>query len=933
MKKFTFLVLFLLTGFAYIFAQSFTLTDKLPNDPKVISGTLDNGMKYYIRSNSTPANRAELGLVVNAGSILEDDDQQGLAHFVEHMAFNGTKNFPEHELVNYLESLGMKFGPEVNAYTGFDVTFYGIKVPTDSMEYLDKGLLVLYDWASQLTLDTDEIEAERGVIHEEWRMSQGGMDRVQNKYMKAIFHNSRYAERLPIGTMEVVDNFDPEVLRRFYYDWYRPDLMAVIAVGDFNSSEIEQKIKGMFGKIEKHPDPKERFYADVPSHKETLVSVATDPEVPMSMVQIFYKHPRKQQITVADYREDLVASFMSSMISNRLRELTMLENPPFIQAFSGYSEYTGPLNVYASLGIVQNNDVKRTLEALVAENQRMLQHGFTESEFEREKASFTKTLEKYYNERDKQSSESYMEEYRNNYLFPYTPYPGVEYEYELFNYLIPGITLEDINEFAKKMVTGENTVIVVVAPEKEGVVVPSEDEILKIYNNVMSQKVEAYVDNVSEEPLISEMPSKGKVAKISKNKDFDYEVWTLKNGIKVVLKTTDFKKDEVLFYANSKGGYSLYDQKDNINARIAAGAARESGLAGFDRMELQKYLADKNARVSPYISELYEGIEGGSSVNDFETLLQLIHVSFSKPKVTESAFNSYVNKQKGALENQGQDPQSIWQDTVRWIMSGYDPLKQPMTAELLNNADFKRTRTIYGQRFNDPVNFTFYFVGNIDKKKAKPLIEQYLGSLNSVERNETFVDNGSRPPKGKVEKIIKKAKDQKCLEMIVFHGEFEYNKQNMLEIDAICKVLSNKLLEEIREKESGVYAIDAYPSFSKYPYSNYKISIAFSCDPDREDELFNKILGIIKNVQKDAVTSVNIQKVVEQNKRELETSVKENGYWLGTLMDIEGGFLSGDDYKNYPKMINGITVESITKAADKYINLNNYIKVVLFPEG
>ncbi len=932
MKKLTLVLLSLVISVSAIFAQSMELGDKLPNDSKVLTGTLDNGMKYYIRSNPTPEKRAEFTLVLNAGAVLEDIDQLGLAHFNEHMAFNGTKNFPKHELVNYLESLGMKFGPEVNAYTGFDETVYGIKVPTDNPEFVEKGLLVLFDWASQVSLETDEIEAERGVIHEEWRMGQGAMDRMQRKYLTVLFHNSRYAERLPIGTMEVVDGCDPDAVRRYYRDWYRPDLMAVVVVGDFDAKEMEQKVKTLFSKIEKKANPRERIYADIPDHDETLVCVASDPESPVSMVEIFYKHPMQPKVTVADYRDDMVGMLFSSMISNRLSELTLLENPPFAQGFAAYTDFIGPKSMYLSIGVVQNNDIKKTMEALVMENERMRQHGFTSSELEREKVTLLKSIEKMYNERDKQKSESYVEEYKANYLAPHAPYPGIDYEYELFKKYIPTITVEEVNAFAATMVTEKNAVIVVLTPEKEGFVVPSESEILKMYQEASKISVDAYVDKVSDKPLISSLPAKGKVAKVVKNKDLGFETWTLNNGIKVVIKKTDFKDDEILFEAKSLGGYSLYDQKDDISAKYAADIAQESGLGDFDKAELQKFMSGKNANLQSYIGEISEGFNGSCSVNDFELLLQMIHVSFTKPRVSESAYNSYMNKEKGMLENSMLDPQSAWSDTMRWTMSGNHPRKRPITPAILDEANYKRVKYIYNQRFSDPSNFTFYFVGNVDPKEAKVLIEKYLGSLPMVEKTETFADLGVRSPRGIIEKTVHKGKDAKCMEVINFSGAFDYTSNNRLELDAICKILSTRLLEEIREKESGVYTIGAYPSSFKTTHEGYVVTIFFSCDPEREEELRGKIFGIINSLQADGLNATDIQKVVEKERREFETNVKENRYWKSMLVELNENKITVDDYKNYIAMVNKITTETMKAAAIKYFDKNNYVRINLAPE-
>lgn len=934
MSRIIFLTLLFSLSSFFLLSQQLELTDKIANDNKVLTGKLDNGLHYYVRSNNIPAKRAEFTLVVKAGSILEDDDQQGLAHFTEHMAFNGTKNFPKNELVNYLESLGMKFGPEVNAYTSFDETVYGIKVPTDSSEYVDKGLLVLFDWASQLTLSTEEINAERGIIHEEWRLGQGANQRIQDKLFKVLFHKSLYAKRLPIGLMEVVDHCDPDVLRRFYNDWYRPDLMAVIVVGDFDAKDMESKVKSLFSTIPPKSNPRPRVYADLPDHDETLVCVASDPELPMCAVQLFYKHPKKTLETVSDYRSYIITQLMSSMISNRLQEMCLQEKPPFLQAGAGYSEFIGPKDVYISLGVVQGNDIKTTLENLVFENERMIKHGFTPTELERVKASFLKEMEKSFNEKDKQKSEKYVNDYKAHFLPPHTPYSSAEYDYELSKKYIPTITLEEVNKFAATMTPNKNNAIVVISPEKEGVVIPSEDDILKIYNNAKQQNVSAYIDKVVDKPLIAKLPPKTKVNKVIKNKELDYETWILKNGIKVVIKTTDFKDDEILFEARSFGGSSLYDTKDDISCRVASDVAEESGLGDFDKTELGKFLSDKNANVSSYIGRSLEGLTGSSSIKDFETLLQMIHISFSKPKTTETAFKSYINRSKSLFENSSLDPQTAMRDTLSYVMGNYHILSRPMSAQLLDEADFKRVKYIYNQRFSDPTNFTFYFVGNIDKKTSKELIEKYLGSLPTIERKENYKDLGIRPPKGAIEKTVYKGKEAKCIEQIVFHGETPINTDTEILIDATCKLLSTRLLEEIREKESGVYSIGAYPYTQAIPYNNYKILIFYSCDPEREPELFDKIFKIIDNLQTTNVSDTEIHKVTEKLRREFETSVKENSFWKNLIIDIEEGRTNNDEYKKYNEiMMKLVTAENLKNSAKQYLNNNNYIKVKLVPEN
>ena len=932
MKRSILLVFWTIAIVCIAFAQSMDLDSKIPMDEDVIYGKLDNGLTYYIKANQTPENRAELILLQHAGSVLEDEDQRGLAHFCEHMAFNGTKNFPKHELIEYLESTGMKFGADVNAYTSFDETVYGITIAMDSAEMLDKGLLVLYDWAHQVTFEDEEIDAERGVIHEEWRMGQGAMDRMQREMLTALFHNSKYSERLPIGLMSVVDSCEYDVLRRFYKDWYRPDLQAIVIVGDFDAKEMETKVIDLFGKIPAHENPRKRDIIDIPDHKETIVSVATDPEAPMGMIMMFYKHPLTPTVTVADYRADMLTQLLNNMISNRLQELTLLENPPYIQGSAGYSAFLGPKTIFMSMGVLQNNDVNSAMEALIIENQRMAQHGFTATELEREKTQVMKSVEKQYNERSKRKSKSIATELQSNFLPPISPVPGIEYEYELYKKYLSGITLEEVNTFAASLITKENVVISIMMPEKEGVNIPTEQEVLEAYNKYNAEKVEPYKDKVVVEPLIAEIPAKGKITDKEKNKDLDYQTWTFENGVKVVLMPTDYKEDEIRFEAVSWGGTSIYEQDDDVSASIAADVSIESGIGNFNRMELDKQLSGKNVSVTPYISELKEGLYGSCSVDDFETMLQLIYLSFTNPRVSETSYNSYINKQRGLLENANADPQKVWSDAIMTTMASNHPRRRVLTPEILDEADYKRVKKIVEHRFGDPGNFTFYFVGNIDPKKSKKLIQQYLGGLPIVGREESYRDLEITAPKGEIETVIRKGSDPKCMVVINFHDEMDYNYQERLNQKAISMILSTKLLEEIREKESGVYTIGAYPSNKKYPNEKFNNTLFFSCDPERSEELTKKVFIEINKLIENGPSEDDLKKLKEKMYREHETSVSENSYWMSLLKQIDMGDMTFEDYNNYNSTVEAMSIESMRVAAEKYYGTKNVARIMLKPE-
>ncbi len=929
---FSLLFAFVLSGFAQ---TSLDLTKKLPQDPDVITGVLDNGMKYYIRHNETPKNRAELTLVVKAGSIQEDVDQQGLAHFCEHMAFNGTKNFPKHELVNFLEKTGMKFGAEVNAYTSFDETVYGITVPLDSAEFLEKGLMVIYDWAHNVTFEGEEIDKERGVIHEEWRMHQGAQFRTQEQLFPAIFKGSKYADRNVIGLMSVVDSCEYDALRRFYKDWYRPDRQAVVVVGDFDAKEMEQKVKDLFNKIPKRENTREYTQVEIPDNKEPIIAIITDKETPMSTVQIFIKHPIFKQETLNDYRTSIMHSLYNGMISNRLSELTLSEDPPFIQGYSAYSNFIGPKDTYIEVAATKNDGIYKGAETILQENQRLKLHGFTQTELDREKKSLMSKIEKMYNDRNNQKSKGYVNEYKTNFLITEAPFPGMANEYNYYKQFLNDIKLSEVSDLAKKWIIDENMVFIISAPEKEGVVVPTEQEIIDLLAKVKTQKLEAYVDKVSTRPLFEDkdlISAVGKVKKKAKVKEFEAEEWTLSNGVKVVLKSTKFKEDEIKMTSYSKGGYSVYGQKDDISSKIAADIISESGLNGFDKIELDKLLSDKTVSVHPYIGELSEGINGNSTVKDFETMLQLTHLYFAKPRYDKIAYSSYMKRMKAQFENMSLSPESVFRDSVKSVLSSNNLRSRPMNAGILNEADYKRVHSIYRERFEDPSSFTFFFVGNIDLKVAKPLIEKYLGSLSNVSKDETWKDLKINYPKGKIDRVVTEGTDQKSIVLLQVTHDFDYSLKERMAINALGKILSINLLETIREEEGGVYSIGAYPRFSKLPTAQESMLVYFPCSPDNIEHITDGVKQVFKNIVDNGPTEENLEKAKKQILKDRETKLQENGFWINT---IQSHYFNETPYSEFAEtegLVSGLTTEYIKEIAKKYLDTSNFVRVSLKPK-
>lgn len=916
-----------------LFAQpDFDLKSAIPHDPKVSKGVLKNGLTYYVRANENPKNRAELFLVVKAGSIDEDEDQLGLAHFCEHMSFNGTKNFPKHELINYFESIGMEFGPEINAYTSFDETVYMLKVPLEKPEFMEKGLQVLYDWACQNTDSDEEINNERGIIHEEWRGGRDANYRMQQKWLPVFLHNSKYADRLPIGEMEIVNNCPPEALRRFRKDWYRPDLQAVIVVGDFNQEEMVKTVTEKFSAIPAAKNPREKKYFDIPDHKETLISINTDKEAQYPLAFAFYKHPLAKSKVLADYRETIKEGLYNGMINNRLSEKAQLPEPPFLMAQSSYSELFGPKSVYQSVAVTQNGKIGEGLKAVLLENERVKKFGFTETELERQKTAVLNSIEKAYNERNNQKSINFANEYKRNFLLTEEPFPGIENEFEYFKAFVPGIKVEEINQLADDWVTDENRVVVVAAPEIEGTPVPTEDDIKKLLDDVKTTEIEPYVDAVSNVPLVEYEPSGSKVVAEKNLENVNAVEWTLENGAVVVYKTTDFKEDEILFNAWSPGGNSLYDMKDDISSDFTTDIIELSGIAGFDKITLDKMLSDKVFSVSPYISELREGFSGSSSVKDVETLLQMVYLYFTELRFDPKSYQSFMTRISGILENKAASPESAFRDTMSVTVANYHERARPMTKELLSEADFNRIAQIGRERLKNAADFKFFFVGNIKPVEFKPLVEKYIGGIPSQPATENWRDLGIRKPKGVIEKVVNAGQEEKSIQYIMFHGDFDYNAQNQVQLDAVGKILSTRLLEVIREDKSSVYSIGAYPSSSKYPNPEYTITISYGTSPEKVDELKTAVFEIIREYAKNGPTVEEVEKAQEKMLRERETQVRENGFWLNILSNtyyIKNGDFS--EFGGYENLVKNVSAKSTQDAFKTVFDFKNYISVALKP--
>ncbi len=909
------------------------LDAKLGIDPKVKIGKLSNGLTYYLRKNVEPKNRAELRLVVNAGSILESDQQLGLAHFVEHMAFNGTKNFKKQELVDFLEKSGVNFGADLNAYTSFDETVYELQVPTDSIQIFKKAMQILEDWAHQVSFEPVEIDKERGVIVEEWRLGRGADARLRDKFFPVILKGSQYAKRLPIGTKESIEKSPYSELTKFYKDWYRPDLQAVIVVGDIDIAATEKMIKDHFSKIPAAKTPKPRTKFGVPAFPETRTSILTDAEQPYNVVQVYYLRPEiKASKTEKEYRASLVRNLFNQMISSRLEEIAQKPEAPFLFGSSSYGSFIGDKDAFSLIAVAKTaKDIEASIKTLLTENERVKQYGFAQTELDRAVKSTLSRMENMYNERDKTKSVELLQEYVRNYLKDES-IPGIEKEFEMHQKYLPTIQLSEVNTLIKDWITTENRSVVITAPEKEKADLMTADQVTALLNKPIG-KLDAYVDKVTKGALLPIEPTAGKVVNEKKYPSIETTEWTLSNGAKVILKPTQFKNDDVQFSAISWGGSSLYNDKDYVNAANASVIASIGGIGDFDIQALQKELAGKNCFVAPSVANYMQGLNGNSTTKDLETAFQWLHGYFVAPRKDANMFEVIKQQMKVQLANKDKDPASVFADSVNYIMGNYHPRRKPFSMETMQQLELDRAFEIYKERFSNAGQFTFTFVGNFDLENIKPLVEKYIASLPSTNKKEQWKDVGIRYPKGVVTKVIRKGKEPKASVRLAFTGEVnEISDLDEVQVGQLTKALAIKLREVLREDAGGVYGVGVGGGFNREPINSYGITIQFGCAPENVDKLVALVMEEIKNTKANGVPAVNIEKVVAEQTRSLENDIKENNFWRFRL---EQNFFRGTDPTQILQTadrIKLITVDKTKELANKLFNENNLVKLILLPE-
>jgi zinc protease len=916
--------------FSSLFSQT---SAELPFHPDVKTGQLDNGLRYFIQQNTKPEERVEIRLAIKAGSLQEEEDQLGLAHFVEHMAFNGTTHFEKNELIDYLESTGMRFGADLNAYTSFEETVYILQSRTDSLEYLEKAFLILEDWASGLQFDPMEIDKERGVVLSEWRSRLSPAQRLQQKYLPVLYKDSRYAERLPIGDTAVIKNATPDLMRSFYRDWYRPELMSVIVVGDIEVEWVEEQILKHFSTLKNPVSPKEKEQYSIPSHTDTRFAILSDEEMAFTEIELIIK---QDQLKVQDQntlRQQITHSLYNRMLNSRMQEIQRLPNPPFTFAYSGYGGDLGDIDTYRISAFVREGAALDGLGAVLQATRQAQLYGFKESELKRHKEQMLSTLEQAYEERDKISSSVWANRILSHFLSD-GPLLSPAQELALHKALLPSIQLSDVNGLPNQWLKATDRTFVVTGPKKEPSTLPTEEALIALVDSINATNLSAFRDVVVEAPLMDTVLEAVSIVAENQIPDLGITEWVLENGLKVVLKPTDFQNDEILMSAFSPGGHSLYPDSMFRSADIAAFLVSQSGIGPYGFLEQEKALAGKRVRVSPYISEWYEGFSGSAEVKELETMLQLTYLYFTDPKKDSVLFESYIKRQESIVQNMYSNPYYHFADLKNKLKYGRHPRKETIKMTEVEKIELEESFAIYQDRFADASDFTFFFVGNFEPDTIQALICAYLGNLPDMDRSENWKNTQSSLLPGRIDTVEYRGQAPKSLVEIIYHGDLDEESDNRLVFNAMCSILNKRLRDQLREEKGGVYNIAVRPSASRVPENEYRVTLSFNCQPEETFSLIQIIDQEVKKMMADTVSQEEINTVKEKSRQSRIVNLKENSFWISQLvgrykyeLPLENIFL-----EKLEGQLNEVNQPAILQAAKKFLSKENYIELILMPE-
>ncbi len=905
----------------FFFTLTFLHAGELVPDPAITIGKLDNGLTYYIKKNTFPENRVYLRLAVKSGSIDETENQRGLAHFLEHMAFNGTEKFPGNGVVDFLEKNGVTFGPDVNAYTSFDRTVYMINLPAASPEITDRIVEILSQWAGHITLDSSETEKERGVVLEEMRRGKGADERISRFHTENLFKDSVFQDRDPIGDETVLRSFSHQELESFYKEHYRPDLMAVIAVGDFDEKEMEKSIKKYFSPLKKGT-PVKKPGKEVPVQDKVISAVYKDKEADATAFTAYFRLPHKSVVTEQDYRETVVRNLFSTMLSGRYSELRNSQDPPFVSAHAGFSSLFDTLSFFTVSAVLRNDSVLPGAERVTEELARVLDHGFTPGELSRAKAQLLSMMEQAYNEKDKSPSAAFAAEYIRNFLDNET-IPGIEKEYEIYAESLPAITLEEVNSL-RSFLAEEKGLILLLSGTEKALSEISGDILLDAYRKTLTADTAPYSDNVPDEISAGTLPPPGKTDKIRTDDKYGITTLRLSNGARVIVKPTDFRNDQILFSASSDGGNSLVSDDEWASSLVACAVAASSGIGEYGKSEMDKLLMGKNVSVAPFIDSYHEGFTGSSSTKELETAFKLIYLYFTQPRFDKAAYGSYMERLRNVIMNREATPNDALAKAFHEIIYDGHNRGRRLDSSVLNEISFEKCAGIFKERFADPGDFTFVFVGNADVQIIREFSEKYIGSVGSVKKREKWADDGKRITEKGYDREIYSGRDDKSQVLMVIKGKGGGSLKKTVETDALAYILDMRLREKIREEMGGTYSISAFPSFITEPENEYLIYIMFGCSPDRAEELKKSVIEEIGRLSEE-IPEEYLEKFKAARITEYENSLKENHYWLNAI--------GQDNYKeDYKDKIMKLKVRTLQKKAGKILDTSDMLVLTLYPE-
>ncbi|MBE9600471.1 pitrilysin family protein [Pedobacter sp. MC2016-24] len=895
-------------------------TQALPLDPELRMGKLPNGFTYYIRKNKTPEKRVTLYLAVKAGSIVETDQQRGVAHFVEHMSFNGTKHFPKKELSNYLEKAGVRFGADINATTTFDETVYQLPLPSDNPKLLAGGLQIMRDWAQEASIEAEDVEKERHVILEEKRVRQGLAQRYDEKAVPLYTNKSHYGARLPIGTEEVVLKVTPEEIRSFYKDWYRPNLQALLVVGDIDVDQMEKDIKAKFSDLKNPEKEKVRpSYHAILTGKNQYMQFL-DPELGGISIDILIKQPGDTVSSAADYRTDLVKKLFKQMLSARFRQMS----------FAGLNSMSGGLNSFFVSVTTKPAETEPALKSVWLELRKIEEQGFGQAELDRIKKSYALTMSKALEEKDKTSSDVLIKSYLQHFLTG-SAAPGIAKEYELTQQLLPEISLKEMNAQMKFYLKDTDRDIIVKASPANQAFLPTEASIQRWLEDVYAQNLPPFVDDALDLPLLKTEPRTGKIGSMETIKPGDLQKIMLSNGVKVILKKTNFQNNQILFKGFAEGGASLVSDVDYQSAINAAAIITAAGAGNYDALQLGKLLAGKEVQVSPFIVDNYQGFSGSTTKEDLPAALELLYAYFTEPRKSEESYQTLIGRTREELANKTNDPSRIFADTVSQVLSNHHLRRKPLSSNSIASINLEKAYKVYQDRFADASDFTFLFVGNLDEASIKPLLEKYLGGLPAHGRREKARDLGINIPAGRIVKTVYSGTTQKSSVMLVYSGDFNYNLENTIKMNAVADALNIRMNQRLREQEGGTYTPNVQLSLSKYLKERFSLTISFDCDPKNVDKLIAAAQDEVNKMRTAGPSAENLQKFKAARKLSLQTGATNNGFWLDYLLSQEMNKASLTEFFDYDAALNKITAKSVQEAAMRFIQDKNYIRLVLMP--